>query len=132
MRWQGRQVAVAVDEEHDHRKGQLHGGLWFLDVEDRTDIRPLSMFHVSERDSPFSDKGRFGAHQFQERVAGDRLFCAWFSGGLRMIDIRDPTSPEETGWYIPDPAPGQDSPQSNDVFVDASGLVYVIDRQRRP
>jgi hypothetical protein len=128
VRWQGRQVAVAVDEEHEHRKGQLHGGLWFLDVEDRGDIRPLAMFHVSERDSPFSDKGRFGAHQFQERVVGDRLFCTWFSGGLRMIDMRDPTAPEEIGWYIPEPAPGQDSPQSNDVFVDEGGLVYVIDR----
>jgi hypothetical protein len=128
VRWQGRQVAVAVDEEHEHREGQLHGGLWFLDVEDRGDIRPLAMFHVSERDSPFSDKGRFGAHQFQERVVGDRLFCTWFSGGLRMIDMRDPTAPEEIGWYIPEPAPGQDSPQSNDVFVDEGGLVYVIDR----
>ncbi|MDQ4136834.1 MAG: RNA polymerase subunit sigma-70, partial [Pseudomonadota bacterium] len=44
VRWQGRQVAVAVDEEHEHRKGQLHGGLWFLDVEDRANIKPLSMF----------------------------------------------------------------------------------------
>jgi hypothetical protein len=128
VRSQGRQVAVAVDEEHEHRKGQLHGGLWFLDVEDRGDIRPLSMFHLSERDSPFSGKGRFGAHQFQERVSGDRLFCAWFSGGLRMIDIGDPTAPEEIGWYIPEPAAGQDSPQTNDVFVDERGLVYLIDR----
>lgn len=128
VRWQGRQVAVAVDEEHEHRKGQLHGGLWFLDVEDRADIRPLSMFHVSEQDSPFSGRGRFGAHQFQERVAGDRLYCTWFSGGVRMIDMSDPTAPEEVGWYIPEPASGQDSPQSNDVFVDERGLVYVIDR----
>jgi hypothetical protein len=128
LRWAGRQVAVAVDEEHDHRRGQLHGGLWFLDVEDRGSIRPLGMFHVSELDSPFSRKGRFGAHQFQERVTGERLFCAWFSGGLRMIDIADPTAPEEIGWYIPEPAAGQESPQSNDVFVDERGLVYVIDR----
>ena len=64
-------------------------------------------------------------------MVGDRLFCAWFSGGLRMIDIRDPTSPEEIGWHIPEPAPGQDSPQSNDVFVDKGGLVYVIDRHAR-
>jgi hypothetical protein len=128
VRWQGRQVAVAVDEEHEHVKGQLHGGLWFLDVEDRANIKPLSMFHVSEQDSPFSRKGRFGAHQFQERVAGDRLFCTWFSGGVRMIDIGDPTAPEEIGWHIPEPASGQDSPQSNDVFVDERGLVYVIDR----
>jgi hypothetical protein len=128
VRWQGRQVAVAVDEEHDHRKGQLHGGLWFLDVEDRADIRPLGMFHLSELDSPFSRSGRFGAHQFQERVTGERLFCAWFSGGVRMVDLGNPTAPEEVGWYIPEPAPGQESPQSNDVFVDERGLVYVIDR----
>jgi hypothetical protein len=128
VRSHGRQVAVAVDEEHEHRRGQLHGGLWFLDVEDRADIRPLAMFHLGERDSPFSEKGRFGAHQFQERVDGSLLFCAWFAGGVRMIDISDPTAPEEVGWYIPQPSPGQDSPQSNDVFVDDRGLVYVIDR----
>lgn len=129
VRWNGRQVAVAVDEEHDHRRGQLHGGLWFLDVEDWAAIRPIGMFHLSELDSPFAGKGaRFGAHQFQERVTGDRLFCAWFAGGLRMIDIKDPTAPMETGWYIPEPAAGQPAPQSNDVFVDDRGLVYVIDR----
>jgi hypothetical protein len=128
IRWQGQQVAVAVDEEHDHRKGQLHGGLWFLDVESRSEIKPLGMFHLSELDSPFSRIGRFGAHQFQEHVKGDRLYCAWFSGGLRMIDISDPAAPEEIGWFIPEPASGQESPQSNDVFVDERGLVYVIDR----
>jgi hypothetical protein len=128
VRWQGRQIAVAVDEEHDHKKGQLHGGLWFLDVEDRSDIHPLSMFHLSEQDSPFSGKGRFGAHQFQERVADDRLFCTWFAGGVRMIDLSNPVEPEEIGWHIPEPASGQDAPQSNDVFVDERGLVYVIDR----
>jgi hypothetical protein len=128
VRWNGRRVAVAVDEEHDHRKGQLHGGLWFLDVEDRSRIEPIGMFHLSELDSPFSQIGRFGAHQFQEHVKGDRLYCAWFSGGLRVIDIKDPTQPEEVGWYIPEPAAGHGSPQSNDVFVDERELVYVIDR----
>jgi hypothetical protein len=128
VRWNGRQVAVAVDEEHDHVKGQLHGGLWFFDVQERDNIRPLGMFHLSELDSPFSQNGRFGAHQFQERVGGDVLYCAWFSGGLRMIDIKDPTAPTEIGWYIPEPAAGQKSPQSNDVFVDERGLIYLIDR----
>lgn len=125
----GRRVAVAVDEEHDHVPGELHGGLWFLDVEDRSDIRPISMFHLSELASPWPAKGeRFGAHQFQEYVKGHHLFCAWFSGGLRMIDIADPARPTETGWFIPEPAPGQTSPQSNDVFQDDRGLVYVVDR----
>ena len=131
VRWQGRQVAVAVDEEHDHTHGQLHGGLWFFDVEDRSDIKPIGMFHLSELDSPFSRSGaRFGAHQFQERVTGNILYCTWFSGGLRMLDISNPTAPKETGWFIPEPPPGQPCAQSNDVFVDDRGLIYVIDRNR--
>jgi hypothetical protein len=131
VKWQGRQVAAAVDEEHDHVHGQLHGGLWFLDVEDRAAIKPIGMFHLSELDSPFSRSApRFGAHQFQERVADHRLYCTWFSGGLRMLDIRNPTEPEEIGWFIPEPVSGHAAPLSNDVFVDAGGLVYLIDRDR--
>jgi hypothetical protein len=106
VRWNGRQVAVAVDEEHDHVKGQPHGGLWFFDVEERGNIQPLGVFHLSELDSPFSQHGRFGAHQFQERVADNVLYCTWFSGGLRMLDIKDPTAPTEIGWYIPEPPSG--------------------------
>jgi hypothetical protein len=129
VRWNGRRVAAAVDEEHEHKKGQLHAGLWFLDVEDLSDIRPIGMFHLSELASPFSANGaRFGAHQFQERVRGNRLYCAWFSGGLRMIDISDPTAPDEIGWFMPEPSAGETSPQSNDVFVDERGLVYLLDR----
>jgi hypothetical protein len=129
VRWQGREIAVAVDEEHDHVHGQLHGGLWFLDVEQRDAIRPIGMFHLSELDSPFSRSApRFGAHQFQERVADHRLYCTWFSGGLRMLDIKNPTAPEEIGFFIPEPVSGHKSPLSNDVFVDLGGLVYLIDR----
>jgi hypothetical protein len=129
VRWEGRQIAVAVDEEHDHVHGQLHGGLWFLDVEERDAIRPVGMFHLSELESPFSRKApRFGAHQFQERVADHRLYCTWFSGGLRMLDIKNPTTPEEIGYFIPEPVSGHKSPLSNDVFVDQRGLVYLLDR----
>jgi hypothetical protein len=61
-------------------------------------------------------------------AADHRLYCTWFSGGLRMLDISDPTAPEEIGWYIPEPVSGHKAPRSNDVFVDARGLVYQIDR----
>ncbi len=127
----GRDIAVAADEEHDHTYGSLHAGLWVFDLDKRDgnyDFKALSMFHVPEKASPFSDLGRFGMHQFQEYPTDTRLFCAWFSGGLRMIDIKNPEAPEETGWFIPEPCGGEKSPQTNDVFVEKRGLVLTIDR----
>ncbi len=87
---------------------------------------------MSELDSPWSraTPGRFGAHQFQEHMkGGDTLvYCAWFAGGLRIVDIADPSAPREVGHYIPEPAAGKACPQSNDVDVDERGLIYLGDR----
>lgn len=127
----GRDIAVLADEEHDHVKGRLHAGLWVLDVERRDAMRPIGMYHLSELDSPFARKGaRFGLHQFQEHLEDTRLYCAWFGGGLRVIDIKDPELPEETGYFIPEPIGDHPAPQTNDVDTDARGLVYIIDRFR--
>ncbi|MBC8022015.1 MAG: RNA polymerase subunit sigma-70, partial [Burkholderiales bacterium] len=52
------------------------------------------------------------------------------SGGLRIVDIADPAQPTEVGHFIPEPTGGEKSPQSNDVDVDARGLVYLLDRNR--
>lgn len=130
-RFDGRRIAAVADEEHEHRHGQPHAGLWLFDVTDLDAIEPLSTFHVSEMDSPFSrSPGRFGMHQFQEHIDGNLLFCAWFSGGLRVVDIADPKAPTEVGHFIPEPVGDHPSPQSNDVDVDKRGLVYLIDRNR--
>jgi len=136
----GKRVAVAIDEEdHAHsademerRKGRPHGCLWVFDVTNLKEIKPLSIFEVSELDSPWSRAapGRFGAHQFQEHMLpGDTLvYCTWFSGGLRIVDVADPSAPQEVGHFIPEPAAGKVAPQSNDVDVDKNGLIYLGDR----
>jgi len=124
----GRDVAVVFDEEHDHVPGRLHAGMWVFDVSDLAHIRPLSMFHVSELDSPWARSGRFGAHQPAEHMADTLVYASWFSGGLRIVDIADPALPVEVGHFMPEPAAGQSSPQSNDVEVDERGLVYLLDR----
>ena len=69
-------------------------------------------------------------HQFRERIDDHLVYCAWFSGGLRIVDISDPTQPMEAGFYIPEPVGDEPSPQSNDVDVDERGLVYLLDRNR--
>jgi hypothetical protein len=102
-----------------------------VDVADVENIRPLATFEVSERDSPFARAGgRFGAHQFQEHMDGTLVFAAWFAGGLRVVDLADPTLPRAVGAYVPAPLPGQVAPQSNDVEVDERGIVYLLDRNR--
>jgi hypothetical protein len=131
QRFDGRRVAVVADEEHEHRHGQAHAGLWLFDVTDLDAIAPLSTFHVSEMDSPWSRApGRFGMHQFQEHIDDNLVYCAWFSGGLRIVDISDPARPREVGFHIPAPMQGEASPQTNDVDVDERGLVYLLDRNR--
>jgi hypothetical protein len=127
-----RRIAVVGDEEHQHRHGQAHAGLWLFDVTDLDAITPLSTFHVSEMDSPWSRTpgGRFGMHQFQEHIDDHLVYCAWFAGGLRIVDISDPQMPVEAGFYMPNPCAGESSPQSNDVDVDERGLIYLLDRNQ--
>ncbi|MFT6104695.1 MAG: hypothetical protein ACI80I_002513 [Akkermansiaceae bacterium] len=140
----GRDIALVVDEEHPHATGQPHAFVWIFDVTDLNAIQPLSTYHVTDFDAPWArahlkadgsygaSKGMEiygpGAHQFQEHVTGDIIFCTFFSAGLRAIDIGDPLNPKELGYYIPPPAKGFAAPQSNDVCLDDRGLIYVIDR----
>jgi hypothetical protein len=134
----GRDIAIAIDEEDQYysaadaaaRRGRPHANLWVFDVSDMEALMPLAIFQVSEADSPWSQTAgtRFGAHQFQEHMKDTLVYCAWFSGGLRIVDIATPAAPREVGWYIPEPAPGRRAPQTNDVDVDERGLVYLVDR----
>ena len=134
----GRRIAVAIDEEdqaqsageEETRRGRPHACILTFDVSDLADIRPIGQFHVSESDSPFSrmSGARFGAHQFCERMSGTLIHAVWFAGGLRIVDVADPQRPREVGHFIPQPAAGRSAPQSNDVALDARGLIYVVDR----
>jgi hypothetical protein len=127
----GRRIAVGVDEEHDHQPGRLHAFLWVFDITDLDNITALSAFDVSELDSPWARApGRFGAHQFREKLDSPLVYATWFAGGLRVIDVSDPLLPRETGHFIPEPVGDEPSPQSNDVDVDENGLIYLLDRNR--
>ncbi len=134
----GRRIAVTIDEEdqaqsaneEEARRGRPHAGMSIFDVSDCAAVKPLSLFEVSELDSPFARTpgARFGAHQFHERMAGTLVFAVWFSAGLRVVDLADPSAPREVGFFIPEPAGGRSAPQSNDVVLDQRGLIYVVDR----
>jgi hypothetical protein len=134
----GRRIAIAIDEEdqaqsaseEQARRGRLHAGLATFDVSDPAAIKPLGLFEVSELDSPFArvEGARFGAHQYHEAMHGTLVHAVWFSAGLRIIDVADPSQPREVGHFIPEPAGGRAAPQSNDVMLDARGLIHMVDR----
>ena len=58
----------------------------------------------------------------------------FFNGGVRAYDVSDPYSPREIAYFVP-PAPEGSrigAVQINDVFVDDRGIVFTVDRLRRP
>lgn len=134
----GKRIALAADEEdlmHNEeemiqRRNQPKGCLWVFDVTDFSKIQPLAIFQVSELDSPWSRAvpGRLGMHQFREHMDDTLVYCAWFAGGLRIVDIADPSAPKEVGFFIPEPPQGRPGPQTNDVALDHRGLIYIVDR----
>jgi hypothetical protein len=133
-----KRIALTIDEEdqaqsaneEEARRGRPHAGICIFDIGDYANVKPLSLFEVSELDSPFARTAgaRFGAHQFHERMNGTLVHAVWFGGGLRIIDVADPSAPREVGYFIPEPAGGRAAPQSNDVMLDQRGLIYVVDR----
>ena len=134
----GRDIMVAIDEEDQFynaeearkRRGRPHASLSTYDITNPADIKPLAIFQVSERDSPWSRaaNARFGSHQFHEGPSGTLVYCAWFAGGLRIVDVGDPMAPQEVGWFMPEPVSGRPAPQTNDVSIDRRGFIHLVDR----
>ncbi|MFK7763153.1 MAG: LVIVD repeat-containing protein [Roseobacter sp.] len=126
----GRRYAVAIDEEHAHQPGRLHGFLWVMDVTDLSNMEPVAAWDLSERACPFigEEGARFGAHQFSEKLDSTLVYATWFAGGLRVLDLADPMQPKEAAYFMPDRGPGNIAPQSNDVDVGEDGRIYLLDR----
>ena len=82
---------------------------------------------------------RFGVHSNEENFNnpyyGKLTFLAYFTGGVRAFDIREPQSPVEVGFYVPLPAttvPKLEAAggyMTNNLEVDNRGFIYATDRQ---
>jgi hypothetical protein len=120
---------LAIDEEHDHKPGRLHGFVWVMDITDMDNMEPVTAWDLSERASPWVGQpgARFGGHQFHEKLGSTLAYFVWFSGGLRVVDFSDPLLPVEVGHFM-GPGPNGEAPQSNDVTVDDTGRIYILDR----
>jgi hypothetical protein len=135
----GRGLVIAVDEV---LPPEFHGGdkrIWVVDVRDERQPVTIATFPVpvpptgSPWDTYHDRPLRFGPHNVHENrpasfCSEELIFATWYNAGVRAYDLTDPHRPEEIGCFVPDPPPGQEAPQLNDLCVDADGIVYVTDR----
>ena len=102
-----------------------------IDIRDEQNPRILSRFPTPPGD--FRNRGlRFGSHDIHVNYPGstvdDRLiYATFYNAGLRVVDISDPVAPKEVAYYVPKAPSTQKAIQTNQVFVDARGLIYLSD-----
>jgi hypothetical protein len=146
-----RDLVVFVNEANNGRPGhtEIRTMLYMLDVTAPDNPMTVDTFRVP--DAGYVERGgRFGPHQFAETQDGalyvpsengNLLHVAYFSAGMRVLDISDPFDMREVGHYVPATTdrtvtrPGSLSEpieqkviQTNDVDLDANGLAYTSDR----
>jgi hypothetical protein len=83
----------------------------------------------------YCDRGaRYGVHSSEENFHnpyyGRATFLAYFTGGIRVWDIREPQTPVELGFYVPvsNANTTVDGYMTNNVEVDNRGYIYAVDR----
>ena len=144
-----RDMIMIVDESlvNECQAAETRQMVWFVDATVETRPMVVSNFNVPEASGSFCSRGgRFGAHSANESTAPvfhkKITFVTWFNAGVRAIDLRDPYSPKEVGYFIPPiteattqrciKVEGKDrckiAIQSNNVETDDRGFIYVVDR----
>ncbi|WP_059172893.1 LVIVD repeat-containing protein [Bacillus sp. FJAT-27445] len=73
-----------------------YGYTMIYDIKDKSKPKLLSTFRTD-----FTEKIPGGATVHDPKVHGNTLYLSHYSGGVRTVDISDPSSPVETGVYIP-------------------------------
>jgi hypothetical protein len=101
----------------------------------------LSTMSVDPRDGEKYPRGnycergaRFGTHSSEENfnnpLYGKLTTIAYFTGGVRVWDIREPQAPVEVAFYVPESNANtsEDGYMTNNVEVDNRGFIYAVDR----
>ncbi|MBT2689272.1 hypothetical protein J7I93_13855 [Bacillus sp. ISL-47] len=73
-----------------------YGYTMIYDIKDKANPKLLSTFRTD-----FTETIPGGATVHDPKVQGNTLYLSHYSGGVRTVDITDPSNPEEIGVYIP-------------------------------
>ncbi|HEV8143407.1 MAG TPA: hypothetical protein VGQ77_11135 [Methylomirabilota bacterium] len=142
-----RDFVVLVSESLRNECQEFRQLTFLVDV--TTPSKPFSVatFEVPESPGDFCRRGgRFGPHSSHESFYapyyGKLIFLAYFNGGVRVVDIRNPFAPREAAYFVPAVTEATEKRclridgverckiaiQTNNVEVDERGLIYLADR----
>ena len=141
-----RDVVILVNESTGNGCDENPQMVYVVDITAETEPYGVANYQVQDRSGDFCARGgRFGAHSSNEHITPiyDKriVFVAYFNAGVRALDIRDPWTPKEIGYFIPattartdprclasDPKNCKVAIQTTNVDVDDRGLIYIVDR----
>jgi hypothetical protein len=135
-----RDIMVMVNEAGGNEcQGSTRQLMYILDITDEANPFAVASYQVPEASGDFCSRGgRFGSHASNENINSPFnkkvVFVSWFNAGVRAIDIRDPYTPKEVGYFIPTTNSntfangGKFVIQTNNVEVDDRGYIYIVDR----
>ena len=121
--------------------------VFMIDITEPGKPYPVSSYQASDEPGGFCGRGgRFGPHSVHDEFhpAFDRTLAvfSYFNAGVRAVDIRNPFSPVEIGYYVPETTEatielcatvgGQETCdaaiQTNNVNIDDRGYIFAVDR----
>jgi hypothetical protein len=142
-----RDFIAVISESLDNECEEARQIVRMLDITYETRPIGASSWTVPEASGNFCQRGgRFGSHSSNENFTpiyyGRVLFVTFFNAGVRALDVRDPFTIKEIGYFIPAVTANTDKRcvgegpterckvaiQSNNVEVDDRGYIYVGDR----
>jgi hypothetical protein len=105
------------------------GYLRFFDIENPANPKQLSTFATENTNNEaLARQGKRWWSVHNPKVRGNTVYASWFSDGIRVLDISDPSSPREIGSWSGEDAP-EDAPAVDIWGVDLHGdLLLASDR----
>ena len=136
----GRGLVVVADEATSARCAKGTAYTWVVDARVPDNPVTISTLPTPNEQAFCEVGGKFGPHNLHENrpgsfVSENIIVATYHNAGIRVFDISDMYQPKEVAFHVPptptkllDFRPGAELvTQSTDVFVEASGTMYVTD-----
>ncbi len=133
----GSGILAVTDESTAENAEDFPKLLWFVDARHEPNPVIVSTAPLPPTEEFASRGGRFGAHNIYENVpqegswhSEEIVVGAFFNGGIRAYDVRNPFQPKEVGYCVPAAPAGSryNAAQMNDLHIDERGIIYALER----